>query len=57
LLCCDECGCVTDLAQGWIAQILREPDSVEPRTDVVVHCPVCARREFEIASPRGLQYT
>jgi hypothetical protein len=57
LLCCDECSCVTDLAQGWIAQILHDPDSSDARTDVVVHCPVCAQREFEIVSPRGLPYT
>ena len=57
LLCCDECGCVTDLAQGWIAQILSEPERSEEGADIAVHCPLCAQREFELLSPRGLPYT
>ena len=56
MLCCDECGCVTDRAQGWIAQILSDQET-ESETDLAVHCPLCAKREFELLSPRGLPYT
>jgi len=57
LLRCDECGCVTDLAPGWIAQIVSDPEGSEGRKDVAVHCPVCALREFEVVSEHSLQYT
>jgi len=57
LLCCDECGCVTHLAPGWIAQIVSDPESSEGARDITVYCPVCAQREFEVVSPRGLPYT
>ena len=56
LLCCDECGCVTDLAQGWIAQILNDQET-DTGTDLAVHCPLCAQREFEVLSSRGASYT
>jgi hypothetical protein len=57
LLCCDECGCVTDLAPGWIAHLVGDHESSEGGKDVTVHCPVCAQREFEVVSQRGLPYT
>jgi hypothetical protein len=57
LLCCDECGCVTDRAQGWIAQILNDPESSDDGDEVAVHCPLCAQREFEVLSRRSAPYT
>ena len=56
MLRCDECGCVTELAQGWIAQILSDRET-ESESDLAVHCPLCARREFEVLSQRGFPYT
>ena len=57
MLCCDECGCVTHRAPGWIAQIVSDPESSEGARGITVYCPVCAQREFEVVSPRGLPYT
>jgi len=57
LLCCEECGCLSDVARGWIGQIVDDHESTEAQRDVAVYCPVCAQREFEMVSPRGLPYT
>jgi Zn finger protein HypA/HybF involved in hydrogenase expression len=56
LLCCEECGCLSDVARGWIGQIVDDHESPEAQRDVAVYCPVCAQREFEMVSPRGLPY-
>ena len=47
MLCCDECGCVSDeLGRSWAAFTGEDPDGDEP-TSVAIMCPVCATREFE----------
>jgi len=57
LLCCDECGCVSDAARGWIGQVIEDPERANAGKEIAVYCPVCAQREFELVSQRGLPYT
>ena len=55
VLRCEECGCVTEDARGWIAQLImgdeEEPD-LEPC--VVAYCPACAEREFSFRTRRRI---
>jgi hypothetical protein len=48
---------VSDAAHGWIGQIVDDHENPAVQRDVAVYCPVCAQREFEMVSPRGLPYT
>lgn len=48
MLRCEECHAVCEYAAGWIAY--RIDDEEEP--EIVVYCPQCAEREFEVRSPR-----
>jgi len=57
LLCCEECGCVSHKARGWIGQIVDDQEVADGERDVAVYCPVCAQREFEVVSSRGVPYT
>jgi hypothetical protein len=49
---CEECGCTTELARGWRAQIVDEEDDPEMDAYVVCYCPSCAQREFGQSEPR-----
>ena len=42
---CEECGCATELARGWRAQIVEDEDDPEMDPYVVCYCPSCAQRE------------
>jgi Zn finger protein HypA/HybF involved in hydrogenase expression len=57
LLRCEECECASHTARGWIAQIVDDQEAAQGQRDVAVYCPVCAQREFEVVSMRGLPYT
>jgi Zn finger protein HypA/HybF involved in hydrogenase expression len=57
LLRCEECECASRTARGWIAQIVDDREAAQGQRDVAVYCPVCAQREFEVVSTRGLPYT
>ena len=38
---CEECGCATELARGWRAQIVEDEDDPEMDAYVVCYCPSC----------------
>jgi ribosomal protein L44E len=48
---CEECGCATELARGWRAQIVEDEDDPEMDAYVVCYCPSCAQREFGPSEP------
>jgi hypothetical protein len=45
MLRCIECGAESEQGLDWEARIAYVPDDDEP-AEVVLFCPVCARREF-----------
>ena len=53
---CAECGCVDELAPGWIALLGRDPDDDDAAREVISFCPVCAWREFDLAKTIAQDY-
>ena len=51
MLRCEECDAVCEYAEGWIAYRIEDEERPEAPY-VVVYCPRCAEREFEVRSPR-----
>jgi hypothetical protein len=44
---CVECGKGEDeVAPGWQAFLVGDPDTEDDDEEIVVYCPDCARREF-----------
>jgi hypothetical protein len=48
MLRCDECACVSEVAKGWVAYLSIDPDDPDDEGAVVMYCPPCAFREFEV---------
>jgi hypothetical protein len=44
---CEECWCLSEGAEGWIAKVV-EADEDDPDAEpyVVTYCPECTEREF-----------
>jgi hypothetical protein len=53
LLHCEECGCVSEDALGWIATVIDDEEQLAVDPYVVSYCPPCAEREFERAPRTG----
>ena len=45
MLRCEECGCVSGGARGWLAFVVDLPDDDDP-PEVATYCPPCADREL-----------
>jgi hypothetical protein len=45
MLRCEECGCLSDTAPGWLAFIAEDPEDGEG-PEVATYCPPCADREL-----------
>ena len=41
---CVECGCHSELGEGWITVLAHHPD--EDDHAAATYCPVCSKREF-----------
>jgi len=54
---CQECGCVTEDAKGWVSLIVDDSDEFDFEEYVVSYCPLCADREFAYVAVRGFPYT
>jgi hypothetical protein len=54
MLCCEECGCLSQTGRGWHGYIAVDPEEQEPPV-VITFCPPCAKREFD-AKPREREY-
>jgi hypothetical protein len=52
MLRCEECGCVSDTAPGWLAFIAEDPEDGEG-PEVATYCPPCADRELRPVEKRG----
>ena len=46
MLRCEECGCRSDTAKGWLVFLAEDPDG-EEETEVGTYCPPCAERELD----------
>ena len=54
---CAQCECVDELAEGWIAALVGDPDDDRAPSEVISFCPVCAAREFRMAAELAETYT
>jgi hypothetical protein len=55
VLRCEECGCISEAGEGWLAYIAEDPEDGEGPV-VCTYCPPCARRVLA-ARPRMWVYT
>jgi hypothetical protein len=54
---CEECGCTSGSAHGWVAFIAFDPDDPDDERVTVVYCPPCADEQFEVQGDVAATYT
>jgi hypothetical protein len=54
---CEECGCTSDTAQGWVAFLSRDPEAEDDPAIVVAYCPPCGYLEFELQARAAATFT
>ena len=57
VLRCVECGCISRAARGWVAYLAADPEDPGDPGAVVVYCPPCGFREFEVQAQVAATYT
>jgi hypothetical protein len=48
MLTCEECGCCSDDAKGWLGLLVQDPEE-ELWPQVALYCPPCGAREHATA--------
>jgi hypothetical protein len=57
-LTCEECGCTSETARGWVAFLVRDPEDKNDPATTVPYCPPCASREaFPVRLHAAATYT
>ena len=57
-LACQECGCTSETAKGWVAFLVSDPEDENDPGIVVPYCPPCAYREdFSVRLNAAARYT
>jgi hypothetical protein len=57
VLHCEDYGCTSETAQGWVAFLSRNPDDADDQPITVTYCPPCAYREFGVQATLAATYT
>lgn len=57
MLYCIDCGCCSELGQGWVAMRCGDPDdTADSEPAIALYCPPCAAEEFGHKPDVGAKY-